>query len=91
LKASCNVRSASDDGSIRQWKRDGEPVGKSWDGGRRAVQPIAVHLDDTPVVSGSVDGRLRLWNIKEGNIIGDPWEGHDAAVRCLDCTTNRDV
>ncbi|KAG2741832.1 WD40 repeat-like protein [Suillus brevipes Sb2] len=84
LKASCNVMSASGDGSICQWKRDGEPVGKSWDGGGGGVQSIAVHLDDTTVVSGSIDGRLRLWNIKEGSMIGDPWEGHDAAVRCLD-------
>ncbi|KAG2744190.1 WD40 repeat-like protein [Suillus brevipes Sb2] len=76
--------SASDDGSIRQWKGDGEPVGKSWDGGGGGVQSIAVHLDDTTVVSGSADGRLRLWNIQEGSMIGDPWEGHDAAVRCLD-------
>ncbi|KIK40564.1 hypothetical protein CY34DRAFT_87104 [Suillus luteus UH-Slu-Lm8-n1] len=75
--------SASDDGSIRQWKIDGEPVGKSWDGGG-AVQSIAVHLDDTTVVSGSVDGRLRLWNVKEGSMIGDPWVGHNAPVRCLD-------
>ncbi|KAG2738533.1 WD40 repeat-like protein [Suillus brevipes Sb2] len=30
------------------------------------------------------NGRLRLWNIKEGSMIGDPWEGHDAPVRCLD-------
>ncbi|KIK36647.1 hypothetical protein CY34DRAFT_34620, partial [Suillus luteus UH-Slu-Lm8-n1] len=88
LKASCNVMSASDDGLIRQWKIDGEPVGKSWDGGGGAVQSIAVHLDDTTVVSGSVDGRLRLWNIKEGSMIGDPWEGHDAAVRCLDWSPN---
>ncbi|KAG2742051.1 WD40 repeat-like protein [Suillus brevipes Sb2] len=84
LKASCNVMSSSEDGSIRQWKGDGEPVGKSWDGGGGGVQSIAVHLDDTAVVSGSLDGRLRLWNIKEGSMIGDPWEGHDAAVRCLD-------
>ncbi|KAG2740114.1 WD40 repeat-like protein [Suillus brevipes Sb2] len=83
LKTSCNVVSASDEG-IRQWQIDGEPVGKSWDGGGGGVQSIAVHLDDTTVVSGSTDGRLRLWNIQEGSMIGDPWEGHDAAVRCLD-------
>ncbi|KIK40687.1 hypothetical protein CY34DRAFT_255660 [Suillus luteus UH-Slu-Lm8-n1] len=88
LKAGCNVMSASEDGSIRQWKRDGEPVGKSWDGGGGGVQSIAVYLDDTAVVSGSVDGRLRLWNIKEGNMIGEPWEGHNAAVRCLDWSPN---
>ncbi|KIK31851.1 hypothetical protein CY34DRAFT_814491 [Suillus luteus UH-Slu-Lm8-n1] len=84
LKASCNVISASEDGSIRQWKRDGEPVGKPWYGDGRGVNTLAVSLDETMVVCGSEDGRLRLWNIKEGSMIGEPWEGHDAAVRSLD-------
>jgi WD40 repeat protein len=88
LKASCNVMSASWDGSIRQWKRDGEPVGKSWDGGGGGVQSIAVHLNDTIVVSGNIDGRIRLWNINEGSMIGEPWEGHTATVRCLDWSPN---
>jgi WD40 repeat protein len=56
----CNIMSASSDGSIRQWIRDGEPVGEPWrsDGGR--VGSMAVCLDQTMVMSGSVDGRLRL-------------------------------
>ncbi|KAJ8581351.1 WD40 repeat-like protein [Rhizopogon salebrosus TDB-379] len=36
------------------------------------------------VVSGSADGRLRLWNVKEGSVVGDPWEGHSDPVKCLD-------
>ncbi|KAJ8596424.1 WD40 repeat-like protein, partial [Rhizopogon salebrosus TDB-379] len=40
------------------------------------------------VVSGSVDGRLRLWNVKEGGVVGDLWEGHSDAVRCLDWSPN---
>ncbi|KAJ8590608.1 WD40 repeat-like protein, partial [Rhizopogon salebrosus TDB-379] len=40
------------------------------------------------VISGSVDGRLRLWNVKEGSVVGDPWEGHSDAVRCLDWSPN---
>ncbi|KAG2757559.1 WD40 repeat-like protein [Suillus brevipes Sb2] len=89
LKASCNVMSASQDGSIRQWKRDGELVGKPLDNGE-GIAMMAVSPDETKVVSGSDDGRLRLWNIKEpeGNMIGDPWEGHDDAVRCLDWSPN---
>ncbi|KAG2742134.1 WD40 repeat-like protein [Suillus brevipes Sb2] len=83
LKASCNVMGASDDGSIRLWKRDGEPVRQPLysDGG--GLSSIAVSPDETMVVCGSADGRLRLWNIKEGSMVGEPWEGHDAAVRCL--------
>ncbi|KIK31668.1 hypothetical protein CY34DRAFT_19688 [Suillus luteus UH-Slu-Lm8-n1] len=82
LKASCNVISASEDGSIRQWKRDGEPVGKPWYGDGRGIGTMAVSPDETMVVCGSADSRLRLWNIQEGSMIGEPWEGHDAGVRC---------
>jgi WD40 repeat protein len=49
---------------------------------------MAVSPDETMVVCGGVDGRLRLWNIKEGSMIGEPWEGHDAAVSCLDWSPN---
>jgi WD40 repeat protein len=45
---------------------------------------MAVSPDETMVVCGSADDRLRLWNIKEGSMIGEPWEGHDAGVMCLD-------
>jgi WD40 repeat protein len=31
-----------------------------------------------------VDARIRLWNVGEGNVIGDHWDGHNAVVRCLD-------
>jgi WD40 repeat protein len=80
--------SASGDGSIRQWTRDGKEVGKPWriDGG--AVASIAVSRDETMAMSGSVDGRLRLWNIKEGRMVGDPWEMHTGVVRCLDWSPN---
>ncbi|KIK32416.1 hypothetical protein CY34DRAFT_156107 [Suillus luteus UH-Slu-Lm8-n1] len=88
LKASCNVISASHDGSIRQWKRVGEPVGKPWYGDGGVIASMAVSPDDTLVVCGSEDDRLRLWNIKEGSMIGEPWEGHDDEVRCLDWSPN---
>ncbi|KAJ8587581.1 WD40 repeat-like protein [Rhizopogon salebrosus TDB-379] len=72
--------SASSDGSIRQWIRDGEPVGEPWrsDGGR--VGSMAVCPDQTMVMSGS--------NVEEGSVVGDPWEGHSAPVRCLDWSPN---
>jgi WD40 repeat protein len=81
--------SASDDGSIRQWKRDGELVGKPLDNDGGSICSTAVFpADETIVVSGCVDGGIRLWNIKEGSMIGEPWEGHTAAVRCLDWSPN---
>jgi WD40 repeat protein len=79
-----NVMSASGDGSIRQWKIDGEPVGEPWEGNGGGIGAMTVSLDETMVVSGSVDGRIWLWNRNNGKIVGDPWEGHNAAVTCLD-------
>ncbi|KAJ8586968.1 WD40 repeat-like protein [Rhizopogon salebrosus TDB-379] len=88
LNAGCDIMSASVDGSIRQWTRDGESIGKPWDSDGEAVGLLAVSPDKTMVVSGSTDGRLRLWNIKEGSLIGVPWKGHNAVVRCLDWSPN---
>jgi WD40 repeat protein len=84
---SCNIMSASKDGSIRQWIRDGEPVGELWGGDGGGVNSMAVCPDKTMVVSGSSGGRLRLWNVESG-MVGDPWEGHNAAVGCLDWSPN---
>ncbi|OAX35141.1 WD40 repeat-like protein [Rhizopogon vinicolor AM-OR11-026] len=84
--ASYNIVSASDDGSIRQWKRYGEQVGKPWRSDGRAVGSMAVSPDETMVVSGNTGGIIQLW--KEGNTVRDPWEGHNAAVRCLDWSPN---
>ncbi|KAG2054103.1 WD40 repeat-like protein [Suillus hirtellus] len=88
LGSSGNIMSASDDSSIRQWKRDGEAVGKPLNSDGGAISSMVVSPDETMVICGSVDGRLRLWNIKEDNMIGDPWEGHDDKVRCLDWSRN---
>jgi WD40 repeat protein len=85
-----NVISASEDGSIRQWRRNGEPIGEPWRSDGGGVGSIAVSPDETMVVSGSGDGKLRLWNVKEGSMVGDPWEGHNhnVPVRCLDWSLN---
>ena len=88
MGTSYNVLSSSGDGSIRQWTRDGKPVGKPWHGGGGPVVSIAVSPDGTMAVSGSIDGRIRLWNIEEGRVVGDPLEGHKDDVGCLDWSPN---
>jgi WD40 repeat protein len=85
---SCNIMSASEDGSIRQWTSDGEPVGEPWRSDGAGVNSMIVSPDQTMVVSASARGRLRLWSVKEGSVVGDPWEGHSAPVRCLDWSPN---
>jgi len=82
------IMSASGDGSMRRWTRDGKPVGKPWHSDGGPVGPITVSPDGTMVVSGSADGRLRLWNIREGKMVGDPWEKHTAPAGCLDWSPN---
>ncbi|KAJ8582526.1 WD40 repeat-like protein [Rhizopogon salebrosus TDB-379] len=84
----CNIMSASSDGSIRQWIRDGEPVGEPWESDGGGVTSMAVCPDQTMVVSGSADGRLRLWDVEEGSVVSDPWEGLSAQATCLDWSPN---
>lgn len=88
LDTGCNVLSASEDGSMRQWTKDGEPVGEALciDGG--GVTMLAVSADEKMVVCGSADGKLLLWNIQKGSMVGDPWEGHNDAVWCIDWYPN---
>lgn len=88
LGTSGNIMSTSEDSSIRQWKRDGELVGKPLDNEGGGIGSMSLSPDETMVVCGSADGRLRLWNIKKATLIGDPWEGHKAPVRSLDWSPN---
>ncbi|KAG2054146.1 WD40 repeat-like protein [Suillus hirtellus] len=88
LGTSGNIMSASEDGSIRQWKRDGELVGKTFNSDGEAIFSMVISPDETMVICGSADGRLRLWNIEDGSMIDDLWEGHNATVRCLDWSRN---
>ncbi|KAG2065991.1 WD40 repeat-like protein [Suillus decipiens] len=88
LGTSCDILSASSDGSIRQWKRDGESVGKPWVSDGIGVCSLAMSPDESMAVSGSGYGKLRLWNIKKGSMVGDLWEGHEGSVRCIDWSPN---
>ncbi|KAJ8591886.1 WD40 repeat-like protein [Rhizopogon salebrosus TDB-379] len=88
MGTSCNIMSASSDGSIRQWIRNGAPVGVPWRSDGEVVASMAVCPDETMVVSGGGDGRLQLWNVEEGGVVGDPWEGHGDPVRDLDWSPN---
>jgi hypothetical protein len=34
-------------------------------------------IDGLKVVGACEDGRVRLWSIKEGSLVGQPWEGNN--------------
>ncbi|KAG2059902.1 WD40 repeat-like protein [Suillus hirtellus] len=82
-----NILSASEDGSIGQWTIDGEAVGKHWISDGRPVCSIAMSPDESMVVSASSND-LRLWNIRKGVMVGEPWKGHDDVVRSIDWSPN---
>ncbi|KAG2339018.1 hypothetical protein BDR05DRAFT_968455 [Suillus weaverae] len=49
---------------------------------------MAMSPDKSMVMSGSADGRLRLWNIKKGSVVGYAWERHHSPVRYIDQSPN---
>ncbi|KAG2108007.1 WD40-repeat-containing domain protein [Suillus discolor] len=59
------IITCSEDGSIQVRKADtGEKVGDPWtDEGSGGIHAMAVSPDQTEVVTGSQDGRIRLWNV----------------------------
>ncbi|KIK34466.1 hypothetical protein CY34DRAFT_812875 [Suillus luteus UH-Slu-Lm8-n1] len=90
LGTSGDILSISD-GAICQWTRAGKPVKKLFDVEGGGVDAIAVSPDGLMVVGQCGDGRLRLWNIciKEGSLVGHPWEGSNIdEVLCLDWSPN---
>ncbi|KAG2742146.1 WD40 repeat-like protein [Suillus brevipes Sb2] len=89
LGASGDILSVSDV-AICQWTRAGKPVGMPFDIEGGIVNTIAVSPDGLMVAGACGDGRVRLWNIKEGSLVGQPWEGNNDQVRCrcLDWSPN---
>jgi WD40 repeat protein len=89
LGTSGDILSVSD-GAIRQWTRAGKPVGEPFDIEGEFVHMMAVSPDRLMVAGAYGDGRVRLWNIKEGSLVGQPWEGNNdgVLVQCLDWSPN---
>jgi WD40 repeat protein len=87
LGTSGDIMSVSD-GSIRWWTRAGQPVGKLLNNEGGVVNKIAVSPDGLIVVGECEDDRVRLWNIKQGSLVGQPWEGNHDGLVCLDWSPN---
>jgi WD40 repeat protein len=83
LRTSGDILSASSDCSIRQSATDGGHSGRLWHGDSGMVISIALCPDESMLVSGNIDGKIQLWNTKEGNMVGKPWKAHRDVVRYL--------
>jgi WD40 repeat protein len=71
------------DGSLRVWDWESDTqIGEDWrDNGAKktGVNSIALSPNGKTVVSGSEDGKVRLWDVKTGKVI-QRWTGHSDSV-----------
>lgn len=72
----------SEDGSIQVLKVDtGQVVGGPWtDAGSGAVHAMAVSPNHMEIVTGSQDGRIRLWALATGKMAGKWKQAHSLAI-----------
>lgn len=77
-----SIITSSEDGSIQVRKLDtGQAVGVPWiDEGSGAVHAMAVSPDHTKVVTGSQDGRIRLWTVATGKMSAKWKQAHSLAI-----------
>ncbi|NET49135.1 MAG: TIR domain-containing protein, partial [Merismopedia sp. SIO2A8] len=71
--------SGGNDGTVRLWDIQGNPIGEPLEGHQKWVTSVAFSPDGQTLVSGGDDGTVRLWDI-QGNPIGEPLEGHQKWV-----------
>ncbi|KAG1900068.1 WD40-repeat-containing domain protein [Suillus fuscotomentosus] len=76
------IITCSEDGSIQVRKADtGEKVGESWtDEGSGGIHAMAVSPDQTEVVTGSQDGRIRLWEVATGKRTRRSRQAHSLTI-----------
>ena len=55
------IVSGSDDGTLRLWDLQGNPMGETFQGHQGSVLSVAFSPAGDRIVSGSYDGTLRLW------------------------------
>ncbi|KZT54162.1 WD40 repeat-like protein [Calocera cornea HHB12733] len=65
-------------GMITMWPMAATIYGR--DGHDLGISAAALSLDGTRIVSGSFDSTIRIWDINDGALVGEPLMGHDGAV-----------
>lgn len=75
--------SASSDGTLQRWSEAGIPVDEPITGHTDTVRDMALTPDGQTLITASVDGTIRQWNITDGSLQGEPLTGHQGAVQAL--------
>jgi WD40 repeat protein len=70
------IVSGSQDGTVRLWDTQGNPIGQSLQGHQDAVTSVAISPDGQVIASGSQDRTVRLWDT-QGHSIGEPFRRHE--------------
>jgi len=81
------IASAADDGTVRLWDKQGNPIGQPFRGHKGLVHSVAFSTDGQYLVSGGGDSTIRLWD-KQGNPIGQPFRGHQGKVLSVGFSPN---
>jgi len=63
------ILSGSEDGTVRLWNRNGQPLGKPFKGHQGSVNSVAISTDGQTIISGGLDGTVRFWN-RNGQPLG---------------------
>ncbi|CAG7851430.1 SubName: Full=Related to WD40-repeat protein (Notchless protein) {ECO:0000313/EMBL:CCA73057.1} [Serendipita indica DSM 11827] len=70
------IASGSGEG-VQLWDaRTGQPLGES-QGHTSGIDSLALSIDGSRIVSGSMDGTIVLWDVTTGQSLGEPLQGHD--------------
>ncbi|MEH2258066.1 nSTAND1 domain-containing NTPase, partial [Nostoc sp.] len=73
------IVSVGDDGTVRLWNFQGQPLAEPFRGHQRGVWSVAISPDGQTIVSVGDDGTVRLWNF-QGLPLAEPFRGHQRGV-----------
>ncbi|MEH1845408.1 MAG: caspase family protein [Nostoc sp.] len=76
------IVSGGEDGRVRLWNFQGQPLAKPFGGDQGRVNSIAISPDGQTIVSGGDDGRVRLWNF-QGQPLAKPFGSHYSRVNSV--------
>ncbi|OKH43240.1 hypothetical protein NIES2101_31115 [Calothrix sp. HK-06] len=81
------IVSGGQDGTVRMWNRDGQPLGQPFKGHQGNVTSVAISTDGQSIVSGGDDGTVRLWN-RNGQLLNEPFKGHQRGIKFVAISTD---